>query len=92
MVVFNSVNRINSIAFCPFPQYPYYKSLYLAGMIIALYFIAELSAPMRGIYMTISTKIITILVFLTLLLGTGSALAFLVPLPIAHGLSVWGTK
>jgi hypothetical protein len=42
--------------------------------------------------MTISAKIITILVFLTLLLGTGSALAFLAPLPVAHALSVWGTK
>ncbi len=42
--------------------------------------------------MTISTKIITIMVFLTLLLGTGSALAFLVPLPVAHGLTIWGSK
>ena len=42
--------------------------------------------------MTFSAKILTILVFLALLLGTGSALAFLVPLPVAHGLSAWGTK
>ncbi len=42
--------------------------------------------------MTISAKIIIILIFLALLMGTGSALAFLVPLPVAHALSVWGTK
>ncbi len=42
--------------------------------------------------MTISAKIIIILIFLALLMGTGSALAFLAPLPLAHALSVWGTK
>jgi hypothetical protein len=42
--------------------------------------------------MSFSAKILIILVFLTLLLGTGSALAFLVPLPVAHGLSARGAK
>lgn len=38
--------------------------------------------------MTFLVKIITILVFLTLLLGTGSVLPLLVPLPLAHALSL----
>ena len=42
--------------------------------------------------MSLSAKIITILVFLVLLLGTGSALAFLAPLPVAHALSGWGLR
>ena len=39
--------------------------------------------------MNISAKIITILIFLTLLLGTGCVLALLAPLPVAHALSVF---
>ncbi len=38
--------------------------------------------------MNLSAKIITILIFLTLLLGTGCVLALLAPLPVAHALSV----
>jgi hypothetical protein len=42
--------------------------------------------------MTIPVKIFIIMVFLTLLLGTDFALAFLASLLLAHALSVWGTK
>jgi hypothetical protein len=45
-----------------------------------------------GREMTIPVKIIIILIFLVLLLGTDSGLAFLAPLPLAHALSVWRTK
>ena len=41
--------------------------------------------------MTISTKIIIILIFLALIMGTSSALAFLAPVPaVAYALSIWG--
>jgi hypothetical protein len=39
--------------------------------------------------MAISAKILTILIFLTLLLGTGCVLALLAPLPVAHAMSVF---
>jgi hypothetical protein len=42
--------------------------------------------------MTYWAKIFTIIILLALLLGTGSALAFLLPLPVAHGLSVLAAK
>jgi hypothetical protein len=78
--------------------YNYYQLLYVMptfpGTLLAvfLHLLDGSSHRVPGREMTIPVKIIIILIFLVLLLGTDSGLAFLAPLPLAHALSVWRTK
>jgi hypothetical protein len=98
MMVFNPVNKMPPITLVQFPIMPLIALIMnfsLPGMIIAYFLIKSFIKqilPSSGRKMTTSIKVITIVVFLALLLGTGSALAFLVPLPVAHGLTLWASK
>jgi hypothetical protein len=61
-------------------------------LLAGFYLLLDGSHRVPGREMTIPAKIIIILVFLALLLGTGSGLAFLAPLLLAHALSFRGSK